>query len=121
MPHIDTLKKEFGEDQIESYWISAYEQIEDKNVAKKLFQSARVLESNRKAHVFCQRALKDLTGARVQADGRFSNETVDAINFAVQSGLSKQLQMTTAHYAANYVQTKVRKTEYGSYLKKLFK
>jgi hypothetical protein len=118
--NFDVLKQEFDDEKLESYWKSIYEKIEDHKVAKKLLRSAEVLKSNRKAHVFCQRALRDLTGAALRTDGNFSTEMADAINFATRSGLSKQLRMTIAHYAANYVQIKVRKTEYGTYLKKLF-
>lgn len=105
----------------ESYWNSRYDEIDDETVAEKITESAKILKSSSKAHVFCQRAVQDLTGSIVDADGRMGDETVDAINFAIQSGLSKQLKMTIAHYTANYVQIYVKPSEYSKYLKRLFK
>ncbi len=115
-----TCRKEFDEKDIERYWIQAYEKIDDVLVARKLFQSAKILGSNQKANVFCQRAVQDLTDVLISVDGRFDEETIDAINFAIRSGLAGQLQKTTAHYVANYVQFQVSPKEYGEYLKVIF-
>lgn len=97
-----------------------YEEIVDNSVADKIRSVASVLGSDRKAHVFCQRAVKDLTGSPIEADGRMGQETIDAINFAIRSGLSKQFKIAVAHYAANYVQSHVSPSSYGKYLIKLF-
>lgn len=105
----------------EGYWNPKYDNIKDESVANKITDSARVLKSSSKAHVFCQRAVQDLTGSIISVNGKMNEETIDAINFAIQSGLSKQLKMTIAHYTVNYVQINVRPSEYSKYLKRLFK
>lgn len=115
-----TCQREFDDKDIEKYWLSSYEEIDDVLVARKLFQSAKILKSNRKANVFCQRAVQDLTDVLISVDGDFDEETVDAINFAIRSGLAGQLQKTTAHYVANYVQFQVSPKKYGEYLKTIF-
>ena len=88
-------------------WKPIYEKIIDSSIVDKLLEVAEIVGSNRKAHVFCQRAVQDLTGSLISVDGRFGDQTVDAINFAVRSGMAKQLRMTIAHYAANYIQLPV--------------
>lgn len=118
--NLKICKKEFDERKIKTYWISTYQDIEDPEVARKLFQSAFLLRSNRQANVFCQRAVQDLTEAVIPVDGRFSTETVDAVNFTIKNGLGKQLRQTTAHYVANYIQFQVRPNKYGDYLKQIF-
>jgi len=97
-----------------------YEQIDDESVAEKIEQIASILKSDRKAHVFCQRALIDLTNVQIRVDGQMNQETIDAINFTIQKGLKKQFKNTTSHYAANYVQSQTTSSEYQDYLKKLF-
>lgn len=104
-----------------SYWKAIYEKIIDSSIIDKLLEVAKIVDSNRKAHVFCQRALQDLTGSLISVDGRFGDQTIDAINFAVRSGMAKQLRMTIAHYAANYIQSHVAPSDYPKYLTKLFK
>lgn len=103
-----------------NYWKPIYEKIIDSSIVDKLLEIAEIVGSNRKAHVFCQRAVQDLTGSLISVDGRFGDQTVDAINFAVRSGMAKQLRMTIAHYAANYIQLRVTPSEYSEYLEKLF-
>lgn len=120
MTNLETCQQEFREEAIKNYWLSQYEKVNDPLVARKVFQSAKLLRSNRQAHVFCQRAVQDLTEAIIPVNGKFSEETVDAVNFAINSGLSGQLKMTTAHYTANYLQLKVSPKKYGDYLKAIF-
>mgnify|MGYP006433030047 CR=1 FL=1 len=119
MNHFEKCQSRF--ENAEQYWTDHYDEIIDFSVIEKLIEVSAILDSQRKAHVFCQRALRDLTGSISSVDGRLGEGTIDAINFAVRSGLAKQLKMTIAHYAANYIQPKISPTEYPTYLKKLFK
>lgn len=116
--HFEKCKSNF--ENVEKHWVESYEKIIDFSVVKKMIEIASLVGS-RKTHVFCQRALQDLNGSINSVDGHVDQETIDAINFTVRSGLSKQFKMTVAHYAANYIQLKVSPSEYSIYLKKLFK
>jgi len=118
--HFQECREEFTEQELQTHWQTDYEDIDDLRVVKKIMQAATILGDNRQVHVFCQRAVEDLTGSIVSTNGRMNTETVDAINFTIRSGLDKQLRMTVAHYVANYVQVQVGPEQYGKYLKKLF-
>lgn len=119
MNHLSKCEKKF-DDEFQDYWNSIYEEIVDFSVVKKIIETAKALGSNRKAHVFCQRAVQDLTDSMISTNGRMGVETVDAINFAIRSGMAKQLRMTIAHYAANYIQLHVSPSQYKDYLITLF-
>lgn len=118
--HFKECREEFTQEELQTYWLSDYDNIDDFQVVKKIMQVASMLGNNRQVHVFCQRAVEDLTDSVISTNGRMNTETVDAINFTIRSGLSKQLRMTLAHYVANYVQVQVGPEQYGKYLKKLF-
>lgn len=120
MSNIQKCRSEFSDKTLQTYWNIRYEKIEDFQTAKKIVQAAIVLGNSRQAHVFCQRAAKDLTGSVLSTNGRMNRETIDAINFATRSGLGKQLRMAIAHYALNYIQARTNPENYRKYLKKLF-
>ena len=119
MSHFENCESRF--ENLESYWTDIYNEIIDFSIVEKIVEVSKLLRSTRKAHVFCQRALVDLTGSINSVNGRMTRETVDAINFTIRSGLGKQLKMAIAHYAANYIQPKVSPSEYSEYLKTLFR
>lgn len=118
--HFQKCRSKFTDETLQTYWKIEYEKIEDFQTAKKIVQAATVLGDSRQVHVFCQRAVKDLTGSALSTNGRMNRETVDAINFAIKSGLGKQLRMTIAHYVMNYVQSQSSPETYSKHLKKLF-
>lgn len=120
MSNLHECRDDFDDEEIEKHWNPAYENIEDVALVKKILLASEILNDNQQVHVFCQRAVQDLTDAIVPADGRMSTETIDAINFTIKSGLAKQLRMTVSHYVINYIQIHVNPSEYGKYLKKLF-
>jgi len=118
--HFQECRSEFKDENLQTYWNIQYEKIEDFQTVQKIVQAASVLQNSRQVHVFCQRAVKDLTDSIISTNGRMNRETVDAINFATRSGLGKQLRMTIAHYVLNYVQAQTSPESYSKYLKKLF-
>lgn len=103
------------------YWNPKYDEIVEASVVEKIVDVAKALDSEKEAHIFCQRAAEDLTGSIIRKTGSMDQETIDAINFAIRSGLSKQFKMTVAHYAVNYLQSKSSPSNYHIYLKNLFK
>lgn len=120
MSNIQKCRSEFSDETLQTYWNIRYEKIDDFETAKKIVQVAVVLRDSRQAHVFCQKAVKDLTGSVLSTNGRMNRETIDAINFATRSGLGKQLRMAIAHYALNYIQAQTSPENYSKYLKRLF-
>lgn len=118
--NLKICKNEFDEKNIKTYWTKGYEKLKDPKTSRKIFQSSIILQSNEQVHVFCQRAVRDLMRIRVSANGRFSQETIDAINFTIESGFKKQFRQTVAHYTANFIQLQVSQKKYGKFLKELF-
>lgn len=103
---------------LSAFWTESYDNIESKLVVSRLFDIAVVLENNKQANTFCQRALKDFSERGPVIDGKLNSESV---NEAIKKDLERPLALTTAHYALNYVQNRVRSREYGKYLRRFFR
>jgi len=106
------------EKEISNFWAEAYSRIESTVVVSRVFDVAVVLENNESANTFCQRATSDLLNRNFVIDGRLEPEL---INETTNRGLERQLALSTIHYAANYVQNRVRSREYGKYLRRFFR